>query len=205
MSLDPRPRGVLSEADRRYLTNPDEYSKQASYERRRAIIERAHEALHDFPLLVSQLDDESRAEAFEDRDLDQKDHTLNVLPSAFSFLYLGITDTVEPSDLAKDTFEDLVASGVRRAYLERGEPVAEVEVSIDVTKADRTKPLEEMTLTELQQLGQVGEITREEFIDQLADKIQFGRGEASLSPPEKVEKSRGEWLADLFGIEAREE
>lgn len=204
MGIDERTRGILSEADRRYIDNPDEYSKQAGYERRQAIIQRVHEALHDFPLLVSEIDEDSRAKAFEDRDLETKDHTLNVLPSAFTFLYLGVSDTVEPSDLAKDAFEDMVASGVRQAYLERGEPVADVDVSIDVTLADETKSLEDMTLTEIQQLGKTGEISREEFIDEMGEKIHLG-AEETLSPPKNVEKSRGDWLADLFGIQATED
>ena len=199
MGLDSRPRGILSGADRRYLWNAEEFSKQAGYERREAIVERIHESLHDYPTLVSQLDEKHRKRAFEDRDLENKEHTLNVLSSAFAFLYLGITDTVEPSDLAKDAFEDFVASGVKRAYLERGDVVAEVDVSVDVTEADETKPLEEMTITEIQQLGQTGNISREEFVESMADRIKVG-GEEGLSPPEDISKSRGEWLADLFGI-----
>lgn len=195
-----RPRGILSPADRRYLQNPEEYSDQGAYERREAIVERVHESLHDYPTLVSQLDEKHRKRAFEDRDLENKEHTLNVLSSAFAFLYLGITDTVEPSDLAKDAFEDFVASGVKRAYLERGDVVADVDVSVDVTEADETKPLEEMTITEIQQLGQTGNISREEFVESMADRIKIGAAEGSLSPPEDISKSRGEWLADLFGI-----
>jgi hypothetical protein len=198
MTLENRPRGILSPADRRYLTHPEEYSDQAAYERRGAIVTRVHEALHDFPALVANLEEERRREAFEDRDLEHKEHTINVLSSAFAFLYLGITDTVEPPELAKDAFEDIVASGVQRAYLERGEPVANVDVSVEVTEADETKPPGAMTLTEMQQLNQTGDLGREEFIETIADRIQFA-GE-SLSPPEDVNKSRGEWLADLFGI-----
>jgi len=61
-----------------------------------------------------------RTEAFGDGDLDGKEHTLNVLSWSFALLYLRITDTVEPSDLAKDAFEGIAASGVRQAYLQRG-------------------------------------------------------------------------------------
>lgn len=170
MALDDRPRGILSEADRRYLRNPEEYSKQAKYERRQAIIERVHEALHDFPLLVYKLNEDSRKEAFEDRDLENKDHTLNVLSSAFAFLYLGITDTVEPSDLAKDAFEDFVGDGVKRAYRERGVVLKDVDVSIDVTEADPDQPIEEMTFQEAQDLALAGQLDREEFRE-YADKV----------------------------------
>jgi len=102
------------------ISKTEGYSKQAGYERRRAIVERLHETLHDMPLLVSELDEDLRTEAFGDGDLDGKEHTLNVLSWSFALLYLRITDTVEPSDLAKDAFEGIAASGVRQAYLQRG-------------------------------------------------------------------------------------
>jgi len=85
------------------------------------------------PLLVSELDEDLRTEAFGDGDLDGKEHTLNVLSWSFALLYLRITDTVEPSDLAKDAFEGIAASGVRQAYLQRGYSVEEVEVEVNVS------------------------------------------------------------------------
>jgi hypothetical protein len=170
-----RPRGILSEADRKYLTNPDEYSDQGAYERRQAIIERVHEALHDFPLLTSELDEVSRAEAFEDRDLENKEHTLNVLSSAFAFLYLGITDTVEPNDLAKDAFEDMVGDGVKRAYLQRGESVRNVAVNIEVETGPPLKELqteEILELPEIFQLLESGAVSGEEAREQLNRLLQ---------------------------------
>lgn len=181
MTLD-RPRGILSPADRRYLENPDEYSKQAGYERRRAIVERLHEALHDMPLLVSDLDEESRAEAFEDGDLAGKEHTLNVLSWSFALLYLGITDTVDPADLAKDAFEDIAASGVRKAYLQRGVSVEEVEVEVSVTRGepvDELREKEELSYAEVNQLleaGVLSDLPGEEQMALLKEALGSGSG-----------------------------
>jgi DNA-binding transcriptional ArsR family regulator len=197
MTVDDRPRGILSPADRQYLRDPDEYSKQAGYERRRAIVERLHEALHDMPLLVSELDEDLRTEAFEDGDLDGKDHTINVLHSAFALLYLGITDTVEPEELGKDAFEDLVGQGVKRAYQERGEPVANVEVSVDVTRAESDKPIEDMSIGEMTALARAGELDREQVIQEMAEKLPADE-HSSLSSDEEVAESRAEWLSDML-------
>jgi len=48
-----------------------------------------------------------------------------------------IIDTVEPSDLAKDAFEGIAASGVRQAYLQRGYSVEEVEVEVNVSTSQK--------------------------------------------------------------------
>jgi len=182
MPLDQRPRGILSESDRQYLRNPDEYSKQARYERRRAIIERLHESLHDMPLLVSELDEESRGEAFEDGDLDGKDHTLNVLSWSFALLYLGITDTVEPSELAKDAFEGIAASGVRQAYHQRGYSVEEVEVEVNVKRGEpldelREREPDELSYPEVNQLlesGELSHLTGEEQMALIREAFESG-------------------------------
>jgi len=175
MALEDRPRGILSPADRRYLNNPEEYSDQAAYERRQAIITRVHEALHDFSLLVSELDEERLGEAFRDRDLDHKDHTINVLSSAFAFLYLGITDTVEPADLGKDSFENLVADGVKQAYLQRGDSVRNVTVDIEVETGPPLEELreqDELGMIELFQLIEAGAIPAKEATELINTRLQ---------------------------------
>jgi len=171
MTIEERPRGILSPADRKYLKSPDTYSDQAAYERRQSIVTRVHEALHDFPVLVANLEEEHRREAFEDRDLEHKDYTLNVLDSAFTFLYLGVADIV-PEELAKDAFEDSIAEGVQRAYLQRGISVDDVTVTIEV---DTGPTIEELKNEEnpdpetLFQLFQAGEMS----IEELRERVEF--------------------------------
>ena len=50
-------RGILTKADREYLQDPDEYSRQAAYNREQAIRERLQRAFNDFPPLATELDD----------------------------------------------------------------------------------------------------------------------------------------------------
>lgn len=200
MALDQRPRGILSEADRRYLMNPDEYSKQAGYERRQAIIQRIHEGLHDFPLLVSKLDEDSRAKAFEDGDLETKDHTINVLSSAFTFLYLGITDTVEPSDLAKDGFEDIVADGIKQAYLQRGDSVRNVTVDIEVETGPPLEEIldqDELGFIEIMQLIEAGELPAEEATELLNELLQE-HGDEPVDEEGKFQGAAARFPADVL-------
>lgn len=55
---DERGRGVLSPADRKYLRNPEEYSRQARHEREKAILERVENAILDFTILWEEWDRE---------------------------------------------------------------------------------------------------------------------------------------------------
>lgn len=57
MTEDKFERGILTKADREYLRNPDEYSRQASYNREEKINQRIQRAFNDFPLLATELDD----------------------------------------------------------------------------------------------------------------------------------------------------
>lgn len=60
----PRPRGVLSESDRRYLRDPeayaDEHSRQSLQDRRKAIRKRTRNAVLDFYVLQEYLDEDLR-------------------------------------------------------------------------------------------------------------------------------------------------
>lgn len=53
-----RPRGTLTEADREFLRNRKEYSRQAAHARQNAIVERTRNAILDFSLLFDHLTQE---------------------------------------------------------------------------------------------------------------------------------------------------
>lgn len=61
---DSRGRGILSPADRQYLRNPEEYSRQASHEREKAIRGRVDNAIRDFTVLFEHLDHDQREKIF---------------------------------------------------------------------------------------------------------------------------------------------
>jgi len=84
---DDRPRGALSPADRGYLCNPDDYSRQASHEREERIEERVRNALLDFTLLFRHLDDEQAEEIFDG--LDDDTELRRGIKHALAFLFDG--------------------------------------------------------------------------------------------------------------------
>lgn len=174
MAID-RPRGILSEADRRYLRNPEEYSKQARYERRRAIIDRVRESFHDYPLLVSALDEESRTEVFKEEQSHHEEMTLNVLTSGFAFLYLGILDTIEPRELGHQAFEDILGTGIKQAYHQQGYSVKNVDVNVEVDRGPPLRELKEkgeLTQGGILQLLESGEMTAEEAAESLNELLR---------------------------------
>jgi len=64
MKPDERGRGILTPADREFLSDPDEYSPQAAYGRREKIAERVENGLLDFHWLAQKLNDEALEQVF---------------------------------------------------------------------------------------------------------------------------------------------
>lgn len=64
MTDDERGRGILTEADRAFLRNPDEYSRQNAHARQNAIGERVRNAILDFTVLFDNLDAEGYQRIF---------------------------------------------------------------------------------------------------------------------------------------------
>lgn len=200
-----RQASLLTDSQREYLQEGKEGA--AGRMARKRIRERAHEGLFDFPLLVSGLDEKDRKWVFEDHDLENKDHTLNVLSSAFAFLYLGITDTVEPSDLAKDSFEGIVAQGVKQAYLQRGETVRNVTVDIEVETGapiEELREQDELHLFEILQMIEAGELPADEATELMSELLQE-RGDEVLGDDFQV--AAASFPVDIFAplLEPEEE
>jgi len=59
-----RDRGILTEADRKYIKNPEEYSRQAAHQREEAIRGRVREAVRDFQILADDVDQRMYDELF---------------------------------------------------------------------------------------------------------------------------------------------
>lgn len=138
-----RDRGILSPADRQYLRNPEEYSRQNQYERERAIKERVFDSVLDFQLLFELLPEDLRTEVFGRRtgfvgdeggaDLsgmfENRVPAENALRDGVAFLYLAAGDvTVKQSEI--------VEQGVARAVERSGRYNA--EVSLDVDRRERS-------------------------------------------------------------------
>jgi hypothetical protein len=99
-----RPRGILTEKDRRYLRDdvlPD--SKQAKYERRKGTRKRIRNGIRDFPT-IRFLPPEERKKIFQD--MEAGDELYRELSAAVAVIKYACDD----ADLS---IEDLLAEGVR--------------------------------------------------------------------------------------------
>jgi len=112
MTPDDRPRGTLSPADRGYLHNPDDYSRQASHEREGRIEERVRNAVLDFTLLFRHMNDEQLAEIFAE--LNDDTELRRGVKHALAFLFDGTATPEAGSNFSfseKDASEKLMSAG----------------------------------------------------------------------------------------------
>lgn len=180
---DDRERGVLSVADRNYLRNPEEYSRQASHQREREIRKRTQNALLDFMLLLLHLDRDGRRQLlqFETDSGDDLEPSVEAIAGVLGFMY----------QLSKDTdpdFETWLRWGVRAA--QRRDHVSEemidlepIEVTVEISegeaisKGELIKKVEEeswdrLTRAELAYLLYLsGRESEEGLLGELADRI----------------------------------
>ena len=140
--LDPlrvdRPRGILTEADRKYLTNhPDSEIEPRTHGERRArerIRQRVIHAILDFRILAEYLEDRDRERIFRAQrtEGDPVRYVASSIVDVITFLYLYEDHS--------EIFAQSVKTGIERAFRYEGW-LGEAEVVID---AERTEPLPEL-------------------------------------------------------------
>lgn len=135
---DERKRGILSPADRRYLRSPDEYSRQATFERQNAIRQRVKDSLLDLTVLLESLPNHefrkitggqfgalSEDQVAELLDSEGETEMVEALQNGIALLYLAAAERPE-------NHYDIVEEGVRRGETRRGPDKRTVEVTLDV-------------------------------------------------------------------------
>lgn len=123
-----RTRGILSDADKTYLKNPEEYaanhSRPAVLDRRRAIRERTTRAIHDFGVLAVEMNEEARREIFPaSRQGEEWGDLYDGLVEMVAFAHLGLS--------SESGLEQLIEDGIRRAELRRGAVDDGLQVRVD--------------------------------------------------------------------------
>lgn len=142
MSLsDDRRRGVLSPADRQYLNNPDDYSRQAANERKKAITQRVRDGVLDLAALLDELSTARRREILGGQAgrvdpehigdvLATDDDMTEAITDAVAFLYIAAADRQEQDH------RGTIKEAVRRAEQRRGPPARSVEVELNIETTD---------------------------------------------------------------------
>jgi len=141
---------------------------------RARIRSRLRACLTDFSLL-RKLEDRDRKEVFRSPD-DTEDFDINptvgAVPDAIAFFYLGVADQFPEPEEADHTFANIIRNGIRGAVARQGETVERVDVNIEVERGEalpdpEEQPLSEMNTSVLQQLLTAGQITPEDFADEV--------------------------------------
>lgn len=91
-----RPRGILTTADRDYLLAADEYSRQASHNRRTEITKRTTNAILDFWLLADRLEDRTVEQIADNLSVDGEWHPIDPTPPEWhgrSSVFEGVDPT----------------------------------------------------------------------------------------------------------------
>lgn len=120
-----RPRGILSQADREFLLASDDereenYSRQAKGNRERAIRERLENAILDFSMIFSRLDDRNLEFVFNPAEIDNTNAMRHGMRDLLAMIYL---ETRKPKYGHESTdviqhFDNLLRSAVYAAEAE---------------------------------------------------------------------------------------
>lgn len=151
---DDRPRGILTPADRAYLTGERSYGSEQSERNARARIrDRIEAAMYDFDVLVETLDERDRRLVFEER-FGEAGGTaaLDALVAAQAFLYRAVGDTELP-------FETVLREGVNVAEATEGRVA-----SVDLTVSRATRSVD--TLRRKLELGERLSLTEIAFLQE---------------------------------------
>lgn len=121
-------RGILSEADKNYLRDPEGYaanhSRAAVLDRQKSIRARTFRGIQDFSILAQDMDEETRREIIPvSRQDDRWGDLYDGLVEMIAFVHLGIGSETE--------LKRLIADGVRRGELRRGAVENELQISVD--------------------------------------------------------------------------
>lgn len=135
---DERERGILSPADRRFLRDPEEYSRQGQYERKSAIKQRVYDSILDLSLLFELLPPSQRHEIFGRSTgmgdmnffgmFDDPQRLEHALRDGISFLYMSAENT------GAGAGERLVREGVEHGEEKHGSHHAVVDIDIERQK-----------------------------------------------------------------------
>lgn len=189
-----RPRGVLTEADRRYLTGEyqtedDEPTEGAEYNIRRRIRGRTQNAIKDFTLLLEHQTETDRDRVF---DVHEDDELMNSIVDLISYLYLG-------TDESSLDFAKITASALKQAEVHREKGIDGFEVKITPYGYDTDRLLERfqnndrsLSSEELVHLRREGEISSDEMSDFLIKKSGGGQPMGRVGSVDEIRDSEEE-------------
>jgi hypothetical protein len=218
-----RPTSILTESQREYIQGKLEHENSANERNLRSRLrDRIYTALEYDGHLLTKLDSAERKQIFRDWESLQyetvpeglsaktdsqkaegnKERFLlkDGITDLITFLYLGIKE----GNVGE--FEEIVANAVQSARNEHGEAVKNVDVSITIEEYEQ-KEIEEMSLAELSQRFESGDIDSDTYFEEVATRRNEElKEEGSLSARESgYSESYKEWLEQMADKDWHEE
>lgn len=178
MTDDDRERGILTPADRDYLRNPDEYSRQASHQREQAIRKRTRDALLDSTVLFENLDEDLRKDIFgvdtggkSPSERREWAHVEDGAAAFIAFLYLALNERFGGG--GGGGFESTLKNAMSRVAEENGWILEDFDFRAEFTRAPDSENLLEKFNAGYASPGEAiyllrnGYITSEEFAEEV--------------------------------------
>lgn len=180
-----RPRGILTEADRQYLRNREEYSRQAAHARQGAIVERTRNGILDFSLLFDNLADEdwgdiTGASPRNDVWFDDPDIEAGIRDTLASMVLVsGGRFLIRNPDAHDSTAERMLRDAFERTAWTRLYDLTHFEVVMETERIrwrellDRLEDGDELSIDELSKLliATRGDIDREALQAELREQL----------------------------------
>lgn len=172
--MPPQVGAILTPSQREYLRGKSDIEEESDRERmtRSRIRSRIRAGVQDFALVLERLDLEDIKKAFETPAQDEVEVEYG-LESMIALVYLFYMDIDKPGWVAsEDLFEKRIESAIVLALNQVGESANNVDVGIEVARGDPLddllgKGIQELSLTELDQLHRAKKIDREAYVDEI--------------------------------------
>ena len=136
-----RDRGILTTADRDYLMNSEEYSRQAAHARQKSIRKRTQDAIKDFEILYEYLSDDQRERILTPRQDEGEFQEAVLLDRGFMSAIAWVIE-----QKGKDRFEEILERAITHVLADERrpgwvDPAREgISVEISVTHTDTVTP-----------------------------------------------------------------
>ena len=182
--VNDRPRGILSNADRDYLTmsieeREEHYSRPGAFKRQEEIQTRFRNGIQDLALLHRELGRNSRKEVFEPLAEDMYPWSpKNLISDTMGLLLLGFLETTnrEPDD--EDYYQSVFEGAIRHILQQTANGAEAIDVNVtiegwmEIDEIHKGEDLSDIPPETLRTLLQAGEISDAEFAEAILEQEQ---------------------------------
>lgn len=162
-----RPRGILTPSDRDFLLGrKTDYTDHSKKQKRNRIRRRVRNAILDFSILFSYLDERDRETVFDPDDEDREAYTQGIT-DVLAFLHLGTMGYYTP-------FKDMLSEGVRKAEQRlAGSDYRMVNVEFNVEPVGQIDVDEVIEKLEAEEFAQISDEELRAFVRLLTMSEEF--------------------------------